>query len=113
MQRLEAIELRAGPLLGEHMEAGMRAMGEAEALLESDSPDLTRYEAKLREAADHDVRASLELARATAEARLVLTPEQRASLRFGMRMLRQILLEQSGMAGLGTELPEGSPDPRY
>lgn len=101
VQRLEAIEQRTGPLHEQHMQAAMRAMGEAEALLESDSPDLARSEAKLREAAEHHVQAHLAMVRASVEARGVLTPGQRSNLRFGMRMMREMMPDGAGMMGSG------------
>ena len=98
--RLEAIRDRVQGEHQPHMQAAMRAMQEAQALLEGPTPDLSRYEAKLREAADHHVQAHVPMARAWLEAREVLTPEQRSNLQFGMKVMQQMMRERmQGMMG--------------
>jgi Spy/CpxP family protein refolding chaperone len=62
---------------GAHMGAAMAAHREAAELLQADRPDFAAYEAKLREAAGHMIQAHTQMARATVEARGILTPEQR------------------------------------
>lgn len=62
----------------------------ASELLDSDSPDLAAYEARLREATDHMVQAYTAMARASVEARQLLTPEQRDRLSVARQMIHQM-----------------------
>ena len=82
------------------MQAAMQTMREADSLLDMPSRDLSRYEAKLKDAANHHVQAHLAMTRAWLEAREVLTPEQRSNLQFGMKVMRQMMRERMpGMMG--------------
>ena len=111
VQRIETIRDRAGEAHQPHMQAAMRAMQEAAGMLETPTPDMSGYEAKLREAANHHVLAHATMARAWLEAREVLTAEQRSNLQFGMRMMQQMMSERmQGMQGMmDTMRPGGMP----
>lgn len=78
--QLEALRDEAKETAMPHMQPAMQAHGEAADLLKADSPDFQAYEAKLREAADHMVRAHAGMARVGVQARQVLTEEQHAEL---------------------------------
>ena len=80
VSRLEALRDRAHETAMPHMQPGMHAHMSAVELLEGDSPDFQGYEARIREAADHMVRAHVAMARVAVDARRVLTPEQQARL---------------------------------
>lgn len=92
--QIEAIRDRVQGEHQAHMQAAMRAMQEADGLLEASDPDVSRYEAKLKEAADSHVQAQLTMARAWVEAREVLTPEQRSDLQFATRVMRQMMRQR-------------------
>lgn len=80
VSRLEALQARARETAMPQMQPTMQAHMAAAELLKGDAPDLQGYEARLREAADHMVRAHVAMARAAVDARRVLTPEQRGRL---------------------------------
>lgn len=108
VRRLEEIQARTHDEHQRHMQAGMQSMREAAGILEADSPDLARYEVLFREGAGHHVPAHLAMARGIVEARAVLTPEQRSNLRFGTRMMQQMMPEpMGGMMGAGMGRPDG------
>jgi Spy/CpxP family protein refolding chaperone len=75
IRRIE--QLQADTHGGAHMGAVMAAHREAAGVLQADRPDFAAYETKLREAAGHMIQAHTQMARATVEARGILTPEQR------------------------------------
>ena len=100
VQRIEAIRDRAQREHEPHMQAAMQTMREADSLLDMPSRDLSRYEAKLKDAANHHVQAHLAMTRGWLEAREVLTPEQRSNLQFGLKVMRQMMRERMpGMMG--------------
>lgn len=80
VSQLEALRDEAKETAMPHMRPAMEAHREAAELLQADSPDFQAYEAKLREAADHMVRAHAGMARVGVQARQVLTEEQHAEL---------------------------------
>lgn len=79
VERIETIRERTDGAA--HMQGAMAAHRQAAELMAGDQPDLARFEAKLQEAADHMVQAHTAMARASVEARTVLTPEQRDRLK--------------------------------
>lgn len=100
VQRIEAIRGRVQREHQPHMQAAMQAMRDAERLLDVPAPDLSRYEAKLKDRANHHVQAHLAMARAWLDAREVLTPEQRSNLQFGVKVMQQMMRERmQGMMG--------------
>lgn len=106
VRRLEAIQDRA-QTARPGMKPAMQAHMAAAELLESDAPDLKAYEARLREAADHMVRAHAAMARLNVEARGVLTAPQRAKLpalrssMMGMMRGRAHVMAGMSDAGMG------------
>ena len=78
--RLEALQARARETAMPHMQPAMRTHMAAAELLKGDSPDFRAYEARIREAADHMVRAHVAMARVAVDAGRVLTAEQRGRL---------------------------------
>jgi len=78
--RLEALQARARETARPHMQPAMQAHMAAAELLKGDAPDFQGYEARIREAADHMVRAHVAMARIAVDARGVLTTEQRGKL---------------------------------
>ena len=108
VRRIEAIRDRREESHMPHAQAAMRAMQDAAGMLEASTPDLSRYEAKLREAANHHVLAHAAMARTWLEAREVLTPEQRSNLRFGMQLMQQMASERmQGMHGMMDTMRSG------
>ena len=100
VQRIDAIRDRVEREHQPHMQAAMQAMQEAEGLLKAAAADLSRYEAKLKEAANHHVLAHLAMTRGWVESRAVLTPEQRSNLDFGVKVMQQMMRERmQGMTG--------------
>lgn len=97
VERIEAIRDRAQREHQPHMQAAMQAMREADALLETSAPDLARFEARLKDCANHHVQAHLAMTRALLEAREVLTPEQRSNFQFGIKLMQQMM--RDGMKG--------------
>ena len=77
---LEALETRARETAMPHMRPAMETHMTAGELLRGNAPDFQAYEATIREAADHMVRAHVAMARVAVDAGRVLTPEQRATL---------------------------------
>jgi hypothetical protein len=69
----------------QHLQAAATSHHAAAALLNQDSPDISAYEAKLREAVDHLLQAHVTVIKAGAEARAVLTPAQREKLSAGIK----------------------------
>jgi Spy/CpxP family protein refolding chaperone len=74
IRRIERLQAEADGAA--YMGAVMAAHREAAELLQADQPDLAAYEAKLREGAEHMIRAHTQMARTVVEARGILTPEQ-------------------------------------
>lgn len=80
VNRLETLQARARETAMPHMRPAMQAHMAAAELLKGDSPDFQGYEARIREAADHMVRAHVAMARVAVEAGRVLTAEQQGRL---------------------------------
>lgn len=79
-RELESLMTRTHEAAHPHMQMAMEAGARAGELLEAERPDFAAYEERLGEAAAHMVQAHTTLARATVEARGLLTPEQRTRL---------------------------------
>ncbi|NIT86058.1 MAG: periplasmic heavy metal sensor [Gemmatimonadetes bacterium] len=97
VSRLEAIREDHS---GDHraaMGSAISAHRRAAEALHGASPDFQAYEDALGEAADHMVRAHVTMARASVQAREVLTAEQRERLHSGMRMMQEMM----GEPGMG------------
>lgn len=95
---LEAIQEEYQGTAAPMMSSMMDIQGEAADALAGDSPDFDAYEDALRDAAGTMVEAHVAMARAAAEARAVLTDEQRAQLQGGMQMMQGMMGQgQSGM----------------
>ena len=92
--RLEAIQSEYSDSVQPGMAAMMETHRTASAALQGDSPDFGAYEEALQEGAGRMVQAHVAMARAAAEARNVLTQEQREGLEDSMQMMR-------GMMGQG------------
>lgn len=88
VQRIEAIRDRFERTNEPHMRMAMQAMHEAAGTLGESAPNLSRYEEKLREAANHHVLAQVTMMRGWLESREVLTPEQRTKLQVGLTITR-------------------------
>lgn len=73
------------------------------AALQGEPPDLGAYGAALREMADEMVRMHLQLARTAQDALAVLTPDQGANVRYGMRLMQEMHGRRGmeGMMGMG------------
>lgn len=87
--RLEALHESAQTEMRQHRMQGMQTMRSAQELLEGESPDLSAYEERLREAANHMVLAHTAMARAGVDARALLTPEQRERLALARTMMQE------------------------
>lgn len=102
VKRLTAIQKSAKSGMQQHMMEGMHAMQGAEKLLEPASPDFGAYEAALRNAANHMVLAHTAMARADAEARQVLNPQQRERLTLARKVMKEMkdgMMKDSMMKG--------------
>jgi Spy/CpxP family protein refolding chaperone len=66
-------------------------------------PDWSGYETQFRQAADHFVRAHVAMSRAMADARDVLTAEQRTQLEGSLAVMREVMQGhmQQMMGGMG------------
>jgi Spy/CpxP family protein refolding chaperone len=89
--QLEAIRSEYSDSVQPGMAVMMEAHRTASAALQGDSPDFDAYEEALQEGADRMVQAHVAMARAAAEARNVLTEEQREALGGGMQMMRGMM----------------------
>jgi Spy/CpxP family protein refolding chaperone len=85
-QQLRAIADQARTASAPHLQAAMQAHHAAMQALDADPPDVAKYEAQLREAANHFVEAQVAQARSGAQALALLTPAQRANVRFALRL---------------------------
>lgn len=99
VDRLEALH-RARAERAQPMQPMMEAHMAAAEAVKGESPDLEAYEAHLREAMGHMVRAHVDMARAAVEARAILTAEQTDELRDVMASAGH---GRMGMAGEGHE----------
>jgi len=99
--RLQGIQGRYTDAARMPMQSVMEAHGRAAAALQGDSPDFEAYESALRDGAARMVEAHVAMARAAAEARTVLTEEQRARLENVGHMMRGMMGGGGGMMGPG------------
>lgn len=99
VQKLRAIAEQAHAAAQPHAQAAMQAHHAAMQALDSDSPDLATFEARLREAATHQVEAQVAAARAATQALAVLTPEQRSNVRFALRLQHARAMQGMMMGG--------------
>lgn len=102
VQRLEAINKQ----LTEARQARMREAAplheQFTGALEGDKPDLAKYEVALKKLAEHHVAMQVQAARFSLQALDVLTPEQRANVRYGMRLMRGMMGGGMMGGGMGT-----------
>ena len=102
--RLEALHRSTEAAHQQHMSTAMQSRRRADALLQGDHPDLGRYEAAVRQVAEHHVA----MAPAAVNGRAVLTAEQRTHLHGAMGsmmpMMQQMMRDQGcpGMGGMVT-----------
>ena len=99
--RLQGIQDRYADAARMPMQSVMEAHGRGAAALQGDSPDFEAYERALRDGAARMVEAHVAMARAAAEARTVLTEEQRARLENVGHMMRGMMGGGGGMMGPG------------
>ncbi|HUE97194.1 MAG TPA: Spy/CpxP family protein refolding chaperone [Longimicrobiaceae bacterium] len=100
VRRIEEIQLRTHSEHHQRMQAGMHPSQAAAAILQGNSPDLEEYEDLLEQAAEHDVAASVALARGMVDTRAVLTADQLAKLDVGIGMMHE-MMRGPGMGGGG------------
>lgn len=105
--RLTALQERSSAERQGHMRAAMAARGQAVEALAGAAPDLTAYEEALNEAAGHMVQANVSMARAAAEARDILTTEQREKLHDALSLMHH--MEGGMMGGGGMSMHPGGP----
>jgi Spy/CpxP family protein refolding chaperone len=111
IDRLEALRDNVRSEVRQNMMQGMQTMRAAQELLEAESPDLTVYQERLREAANDMVLARTAMAQAAVEARALLTTEQRDQLALARRMFHEIRGgTANGMMGPGFMHDHGSPE---
>ncbi len=82
-----------------HMQAAMSVQADAAGALVGSEPDMGAYERALQEAATHMVQAHMAVAKASVEARALLTPEQLAKLPEGAQLMNTMMC---GMMGSGS-----------
>lgn len=95
---LEAIQAALTDDRATHMPLAKEAHEQAAALIAGDEPDLSGYEASLREAMGHMIAVHVRVARAAFDARALLTDEQRTRLEGAMGMKRH--MESRGDGGM-------------
>ncbi len=100
VERLRALQVRDSTAMMPHMRAAMAAHQAAAELLRADHPDFAAYEARLHEAANHAIAGHVAMARASVEAREVLTVDQRTRLQAAMKTGGRGMMGP-GMAGMG------------
>lgn len=96
--RLESIATTARENSVSQMQAASQGRQQAAQALSGDTPDLDAYAKALRAASDHMVQAQVAMAKASVDARAVLTPEQRTRLQNGLALVGSM---SCGMAGYG------------
>ncbi len=96
VQQLRTIAGQASQAARPHMQEAMQAHHAAMQALEADPPDPTRFQTQLQAAANHFVEAQAALARSAVQALAVLTPEQRANVRFAMRLEHARMMQGMG-----------------
>lgn len=105
VQQLRTIADQSAPAVRPHMEAAMQAHHAAMQAMEADPPDVARFQTELQAAANHFVEAQVARARSAVQALAVLTPEQRANVRFAMRLQHARMMQ--GMSGMGMSGMQG------
>ncbi len=103
--RLESIATTARKNSVSQMQAAWQARQQAAQALNGDAPDLDAYAKALRTASDHMVQAQVAMAKASVDARAVLTEAQRTQLQKGMALVGSMAC---GMAGYGSSMHAGS-----
>jgi len=103
--RLESIATTARENGVSQMQAARQARQQAAQALNGNAPDLDAYAKALHTASDHMVQAQVAMAKASLDARAVLTPEQRTRLQNGMALAGEMAC---GMAGYGGAMHGGS-----
>lgn len=98
--QLEAIQQDFQTTIQAHMTAAMASHQAANEALSRESPDFDAYQQSLQAAANTMVQAHVAMARAAAEAREVLTPEQREQLRTGGAQMMRSMMEHYGWEGM-------------
>jgi len=91
-----------------HMQAAMSVQMGATASLAGAKPDLDAYQAAMREAADHMVQAHMAVARASVDARGLLTPDQLAKLPEGAQLMNTMMCGMMGGSMMGSQAPGGA-----
>lgn len=112
--KIEVLAKSANESHKTHMEGAASAGQKATAALQGDAPDLKAYEADLQEAAQHMVQAHVAMTRASLDARVVLTPEQRKKLQEGTALMGSMMCGMMGQGrmmsgghGAGAQFPHG------
>lgn len=104
VRRLEELQESFQNETQSHMTAMMSAHQEAAQTLQGETPDLDAYQQNLQAAANIMVQLPVAMARAAAEGRQVLTPEQLERLQAqGPQMMRGMM----GRYGWGDMMPNG------
>ena len=91
-----------------HMQAAMSVQMGATPALAGTQPDLDAYRKAMREAADHMVQAHMAVARASVEARALLTPDQLAKLPEGAQLMNTMMCGMMGGTMMGGQAPGGA-----
>ena len=108
VQQLQTIASQSAEAVRPHMEAAMQAHHAAMQAMEADPPDVARFQTQLESAANHFVEAQVARARSAVQALAVLTPEQRANVRFAMRLQHARMMQgMGGMSGMGMSGMQG------
>lgn len=97
VRQLDTIRVQTQRAVQPHVRSAVAAWRAADSALAGSSPDVDRYQASLREAADNLVQAQVIRARAAVQAQGVLTAQQRADLQFARRF--RAGAARRGMAG--------------
>ena len=108
---LEAIHAELKADRASHMPLAMEAHKRAAELIADGEADLAEYEDILREAMDHMISLHVLEARATLDARAVLTDEQRARLAGAMAMMKHMRSMESMMDGGMPGMPGQNSEP--
>ena len=113
LQQLQTIAMHAMQAARPHMQAALQAHQAATQAMEAETPDVARFQTELQSAANHFVEAQVALAHSGVAALAVLTPEQRANVRFAMRLEHaRMMQEPGGMPGMpGMGRPGARPMP--
>ncbi len=100
VQRLEALQKEQAQAREAHMKEVAPLHKQAVESLQGDKPDLARYESALKKLAEHHVKMQVEAAQLSQTTLEALTPEQRSNVRYGMRLMQEMMgggMMQGGM----------------